>query len=65
MEAGCGMRQNGEANSQARLRERDVRAIRLLWTERIYTPTELAAMYSVSRATIQKIVAGKLWPNVK
>ena len=57
-------RGRGEANSQAVLTERDVKAIRLLYREKLYGPTELARLFQVSRESIHKIVRGKTWRHV-
>jgi DeoR/GlpR family transcriptional regulator of sugar metabolism len=54
----------GEKNPQAKLEERDVKAIRLLYERRLYTPTELAKLFGVSRELIHKIVARKVWTHV-
>jgi hypothetical protein len=50
------VRQRGETNSQAVLSERDVRAIRLLYKRRLYTPTELGKLFGVGRNLVHKIV---------
>jgi len=55
----------GEANSQARLDETDVRAIRLLAKHEIYTWPQLAALFRVSRETVAKIVTRQTWRHLK
>lgn len=59
------MRQRGETNSQAVLSERDVRAIRLLYKRRLYTPTELGKLFGVGRNLVHKIVRRDVWSHVK
>jgi DNA-binding MarR family transcriptional regulator len=54
----------GEKNSQAKLEERDVKAIRLLYNRRLYTPTELARLFGVSRELVHKIVSRRIWTHV-
>lgn len=55
----------GEANGAAKKTEKDVRAMRLLHRRRIYTNVELCALFQVSRSTLQKILARKIWASVK
>lgn len=58
-------RQSGERNSQAELTEKDVRAIRLLYSKGVYTQPEIAKLYGRSKELISKICARKLWAQVK
>ena len=51
----------GEANHFSRIKERDVRAIRLLHATGWYTAPELAKMFKVSRELAYKIVGRKIW----
>lgn len=55
----------GENNSQAKLPEHHVRAIRMLYKAAILTPSELANLFKVSRETVHKIVSRETWRHVK
>jgi len=55
----------GERHPGARLTERKVRTIRALHAAKLYTRTELGAIYGVHQVTIGAIVRGRSWGWLK
>jgi hypothetical protein len=55
----------GEENPKAKLTEKDVRSIRRRYQRGDITMRELAAIYGVTFAPIQLILAGKTWRHVQ
>jgi hypothetical protein len=59
------MRNAGETNSQAKLTERDVRAMRLLYATGEWSGNELAKLFRTSPRNSYKILDGSTWNHVK
>lgn len=55
----------GEANSQARLNEKNVSAIREMHEKKKATQKELAAMFNTTRQTINDIVRRRTWTHLE
>lgn len=59
-----GLRNRGEGNGQAKLREKDVREIKRLLSAGEFTQEKIAGMYGVSRRSISSIKTGHRWGHV-
>lgn len=55
---------SGESNHSAKLKEYQVRQIRLMYRHRISTQRSLAASYNVSRTTINDVIHYRTWKHI-
>lgn len=56
--------QRGETNSQAKLTEREVRAIRILYATGEWSGNEIAKLFRLHRRTVYKILENVTWSHV-
>ncbi len=56
---------SGAKNSQAKLTEADVRAIRLLHEHKIYTVAEIMHRWQISKESAYNIIGRRSWKHVK
>lgn len=54
----------GEKNPRAKLKEEDVKLIRLLWAENKYKKVQIAKMFNITPTTTLHIIKKKLWKFV-
>ncbi|MCK5608340.1 HNH endonuclease [Candidatus Pacearchaeota archaeon] len=56
--------QNGEANSRAKLKEKDIRMIIYMYKTGLFLQREIAEIYNVGRVTITNIINKKSWKHI-
>jgi hypothetical protein len=62
---GRGFKALGSANNQTFLTDHEVRTIRRMYASGKYSKGKLARIFTVSRKTVQNVLAGKIWKHVR
>ncbi|MFT8928535.1 MAG: NUMOD4 domain-containing protein [Sporolactobacillus sp.] len=58
-----GKTETGEKNSQAKLKNNEIRKIKMLYSSGIYTQKKIGDMFGVSNSEVSQIVNNKRWKN--
>jgi len=61
---GLNISRKGEKHAMSKLKNKDVKQIRTLYSSGMYNQTEIAIKYDITQANVSEIVRNKTWQNI-